>query len=61
VRLFDDPPGKVLIVQKILTESLDRRDADFLKRRPYVGELHKKEVECATGLLKSVVLFTKLL
>jgi hypothetical protein len=48
-----------LIVQKILTESLDRRDADFLKRRPYLGELHKKRIECATRLPKLVSLFTE--
>jgi len=39
--LIDNPSGEILIVQKILPESLDRRDAYFLKRRPYLGEIHK--------------------
>jgi len=40
INLIDDPSRKVLVVQKILSESLDWRDADFLERRPYLGELH---------------------
>jgi hypothetical protein len=46
-------------VQKILTKRFDRRDVYFLKRRPYIGELHKKVGECATNPAKLVSLFTK--
>jgi hypothetical protein len=46
-------------VQKILTKGFDRRDVYFLKRRPYVGELHKNVGEGATSPTKLVSLFTK--
>src|SRR4030095_6609241 len=59
VRLVDDPSGEILIVQEILTESFDRRDVYFLKRRPYVGELHKSVAKCAPNPAKLVSLFTK--
>ena len=35
-RLIDNPASEILIVQKVLTESLGRPDADFLKRRAYL-------------------------
>jgi hypothetical protein len=57
--LIDNPPGEVLIVQKILTESFDWRDVYLLKRRPYVGKLHTKAGEGVTSPAKSVFLFTK--
>jgi len=58
--LIDDPLGEVSIVQKILTESFDWRDVYFLKRCPYVGELHKKVSEYAAKSAKALFLFTKL-
>jgi len=42
-----------------LTESFDWRDLYFLKRRPYVGELHMTASEGITSPAKSVFLFTK--
>jgi hypothetical protein len=57
--LIDNPSGKVLVVQEILTESLDRRDVYFLKRRPYVGKLHTDVGECAASPAKLASLFTK--
>src|SRR6476646_4612173 len=33
LRLIDNPASEVLIVQKVLTESFGRPDADFLERR----------------------------
>jgi hypothetical protein len=36
LRLIDNPASEVLIVQKVLTESFGRPDADFLKRRAYL-------------------------
>lgn len=57
--LIDNPSGKVLVVQEILTESLDGRDVYFLKRRPYVGKLHGKAGECAASRSKLASLFTK--
>ena len=41
LRLIDDPARKILVVQKILPESLDRRNPDSRKRYPYFGEPHK--------------------
>src|SRR2546430_3109571 len=34
--LIDNPASEVLIVQKVLTESFGRPNADFLKRRAYL-------------------------
>ena len=42
LRLIDNPASEILIVQKILTESFGRRDADFFKRRAYLGKLHRR-------------------
>src|SRR5207249_7725933 len=36
LRLIDNPASEVLIVEKVLTESFGRPDADFLKRRAYL-------------------------
>ena len=36
LRLIDNPASEVLIVQKVLTESFGRPDADFLKCRAYL-------------------------
>ena len=36
LRLIDNPASEILIVQKVLTESLGRRDADFFERRAYL-------------------------
>src|SRR5512132_224996 len=36
LRPIDNPASEVLIVQKVLTESFGRPDADFLKRRAYL-------------------------
>src|SRR5262249_8936132 len=33
LRLIDNPASEVLIVQKVLTESFGRRQADFFERR----------------------------
>src|SRR4029450_5813528 len=36
LRLIDNPASEILIVQKVLTESVVRPDADFLQRRAYL-------------------------
>src|SRR6266566_146214 len=36
LRLIDNPASEVLIVQKVLTESPGRPNADFLERRAYL-------------------------
>jgi hypothetical protein len=36
LRLIDDPASEVLVVQKVLTKSFDRRDADFFQCRAYL-------------------------
>jgi hypothetical protein len=36
LRLIDNPASEILIVQKVLTESLGRRDADFFERHVYL-------------------------
>src|SRR4249919_1710677 len=41
LRLIDDPASKVLIVQKVLAERFDRRDADFFQCCVYLGKLHR--------------------
>ena len=45
LRLIDNPPGQVLIVQEILSEGLGRRYADFFKRRADLGKLHRNFAE----------------
>src|SRR5207249_9445079 len=41
--LIDDPAREIWVVQKILSESFDRRDFYFPKRRANLGELHVYE------------------
>src|SRR4030095_16334659 len=58
-RLIDDPASEILVVQKVLTESFDRRDADFFQRRAYVRKLHRRGAWGTGQQGKFVRLFTK--
>src|SRR5262245_32184432 len=57
--LIDNPASEILIVEKILAESLYRRHADFLQRCPYLGKLHSHGARPIRQQGKFLGLFTK--
>src|SRR5215470_5242438 len=59
LRLIDDPPSEILIVEKILAEGLNRRHADFLKRLAYFRKLHSHGAQPIKQQGKFLGLFTK--